>query len=610
MNKGVVWRWLSIVLPLIPAAVIGLLIAKYSVNVPLWDEWEPDIAGIFEKHAAGHLSVHDLLAQHNETRLFFPRLLFLLLGELTHWNVRYEMATTLLVAVLILLMVHRVEESAFGGRPRARLVAILLSSILIFSPAMYEAWLWGMEISCFVPLACLLAGLLIARMALPRGIQVLGCIVLATIGTYSFGNGFLVWIILTPALFFPKTREGLAGRAKTVKQGSTTVPRHLLRAQLGLWLLCFATCEVLYFYDYERPPQQSPMLELLLGCLKDPVRTAQFFFAFFGAPLVLEIANPLFWAASIGAILAVLGLTAVYWTYRLKNYPCLFAHAWPWLALSAYSIISGGLATVTRSAQFGAAFAMSSRYGIFAVTLIVALLHLIPLLAFTELEQRGMSHERKLNVYKGLGLAAAGLALMHCFAFPAAVWDMRSVWQYRMMGKGWLAFIHVIPEQRSITELLSPDYTRLRRTATVLAGLGMLKPPPFPDCPTNLFRVRTDTSTEALGRLEGSRWADQGRLLFTGWAISPSRAREADSVVLTYERVDGVPQPFTLMDDRVRRLDLETLLGREPYYYAGWQAPCDVTNLPKDILIVRAWGYDVEQQAVWPLPGTQSIDNR
>jgi hypothetical protein len=610
VNKGTILRRLSILLPLIPAALLGLLIAKYSVNVPLWDEWEPDIAGIFEKHAAGHLRLHDLLAQHNETRLFFPRLLFLLLGGITHWNVRYEMVTTLLLALLILLMVYRMEESAFGVRPRLRLVAILLSSLLIFSPAMYEAWLWGMEISCFVPLGCLLGGLLIARTALPRGIQLLSCIMLATIATYSFGNGFLVWIILTPALFFSKTWEGLQGGAKTVKQSSSYVPEHLLKTQLSLWLLCFVACEAIYFYDYRRPPQQSPILELLLACLNNPFRTTQFFFAFFGTPLVLEIANPLFWATSVGAVLIALCLTLAYWTYQLKDNPSLFAHSWPWFALAAYSTMSGGLATLTRSAQFGAAFATSSRYGIFAVILIVALVHLTPLLAFTAADRRSLSPRQKKNVQKGLGLAAVGLALMHCFAFFAGVEDMRSNWQYRMMGKSWLAFIHLVPERRSVTELLCPDYALLKRTATILAKLGMLAPPPFTECPTNLFQAQTAASTGTFGHLETFRLVSQGRLLFSGWAISPSRAREVDAVVLTYELADGVRQPFTLADDRVPRRDLEVLFGREPFYYAGWQAPCEVTNLPKDVITVRAWGYDVNRQIVWPLAGALTVDNQ
>jgi len=64
------------------------------------------------------------------------------------------------------------------------------------------------------------------------------------------------------------------------------------------------------------------------------------------------------------------------------------------------------------------------------------------------------------------------------------------------------------------------------------------------------------------------------------------------------------------MDDRIQRPDLGILSGDEPYYYAGWQAACDPAILPKDILVIKAWCYDTEQQAVWLLAGAETVDNR
>jgi hypothetical protein len=509
------------------------------------------------------------------------------------------MAATFLIAGLILFMIYRLEEPVFAGSPGTRLATIFLSSMLIFSPAMYEAWLWGLEIICFVPLACLLAGLLITRLEIRRGLQFPGCILLAVVSTYSFGNGFLNWIFLGLALFFPKT-HGPSAKASGRRFG----------AQLGLWIFCFAAGEILYFYNYQRPVQHYSLRSLIGGCFADPGRTARFFFGFFGAPLVLEAGEPLPWAVCAGAILIVLSLAIVIWIYRLRNNPSTFARAWPWLAIGGQAILSAGLATVTRSAQFGAAEALSSRYGIFAVALIVSLVHLIPILAFDEQARRGASAKREQMVREGLGVAAVGLAIIHCFAFPAGVWDMRSTWQYRLMGKGWLAFIHVIPQQRAITELLYPNYDGLKRTAMALSKLGLLQPPPFTECPTNLFQVSAASTDESHGRLEASRWDAQRRLIFTGWAVSDSRLREADAVVLTYERANGQPYPFSLSDERVRRQDLALLSGNEPYYHAGWQAAYDPANLPKDLLVIRAWRYDTERQTVSLLAGAETVDNR
>lgn len=53
--------------------------------MPLQDQWE--IAPIFEKVNNKTLSFSDLMAQHNESRNFFPRLIFIALAFLTNWNV-------------------------------------------------------------------------------------------------------------------------------------------------------------------------------------------------------------------------------------------------------------------------------------------------------------------------------------------------------------------------------------------------------------------------------------------------------------------------------------------------------------------------------------------
>ncbi len=589
-----IWRWLAAIVVLIPPVILAFLISKYSVNVPLWDQWEPDIAGVFVKASTGHLTFADLAAQHNEAKLLFPRIFFLLLGKLTHWNVRYEMAATFLAACAILAMVYRLEISTFSDKPEVRFAVIFLSSMLIFSPAMYEAWLWGLEIVCYIPLACILGGLLLSNRKFSPGMRLVGCAILATISTYSFGNGLLAWIVLFPALFCLKDWEGSLSRKRAI----------------AAWLACFAVNEALYFYGYHHPPQLRTLPELAIACLQQPAQSACFFFAFFGAPLVLEASDPLPAAVAAGVVFIALGIVVGLWIVHRRTDRVLMNQCGPWLVIGTYSILSGALATVTRSAQFGPSEAMSSRYGIFAVAFLVALVHLVPLLAFDELSRRNVSRNTVRTTRTVLGMLAAVLITMHCVAFPAAVWDMRSTWQYRVLGKSWLAFIYVIPEQQSLTELLYPKYELLKHTATDLQKFGFLRPPPFTEDSASLFQNSGTAGNEPLGRLESSRRVAGGNIAFTGWAVAPSRARETDAVVLTYERASSRPQPFTLMNDRGQRPDFAMLGGEEPYYYAGWQAVCSLTNLPKDLVTVKAWGYDSERQIVWPLDGAEEVDNR
>lgn len=72
--------------------LLGFLITRFGVNVPFWDEWFTP-GDLFNKiHSSGHISFPDLIAQHNESRKVFPKLLFLAVASLTHWDTRYQMA--------------------------------------------------------------------------------------------------------------------------------------------------------------------------------------------------------------------------------------------------------------------------------------------------------------------------------------------------------------------------------------------------------------------------------------------------------------------------------------------------------------------------------------
>ena len=594
LSKQTIKRMLAAALVLAPPAALAALIFHYSTNVPLWDQWEPDITGMFEKYSAGHLTFADLLAQHNETRPFFPRLLFFVLGELTHWNVRYEMAATWIAACLVALMVWRLGAPTHQGRPIVRLAVLFLSSLLIFSPAYYEAWLRGDCLPDFIPLACITGGLLVARLQVSRATRLLACAALATVSTYSFANGVLAWIVLFPALLHWDGQEGLRRKGWVA----------------GWWAAGFAVNEAVYFYGYHKPVQHHPVLELWLGCLEQPLRTVQFFLSFLGAPLAGGTGYPQTAATLIGLVLVALFFGACVLILRSRADRDLVGQTLPWLVIGGYTVLSAGLVTSTRPGQFGLAEAINPRYGMFAMPLAVSVIHLAPLLTLEWLGRNPASRPRQWLVRIGLGLPAAGLCVLHALAFPAGTWAMRSTWEYRVLGKSCLAFINVIPEQRNIAELLCPNYDTVKRTASSLRKLGLLIPPPFTEYPTNLFRDQLPPGDQLLGRLEFSRRIGDTDILLTGWAVSPSRKREADGVLLTWEKEGGEPRLFGLVGDRMQRGDLEILLGKEPYYYAGWVKMCSLTNLPKASLVLRAWGYDVERQKAFPLDGAETVDNK
>src|SRR5438132_5888240 len=92
-------RLLVLLVGMLPPCLTGLMILKYAIDFPLGDQWE--IVPLLVKKAQGTLTFSDLFAQVNEYRQFFPNLIFVYLGRLTNWDVRYEMLASFLTACAV-----------------------------------------------------------------------------------------------------------------------------------------------------------------------------------------------------------------------------------------------------------------------------------------------------------------------------------------------------------------------------------------------------------------------------------------------------------------------------------------------------------------------------
>src|SRR3989344_476679 len=93
----------SILVTLLTALPIIYLIyiaAKYSVDIPSYDEWF--FVPLFEKMFSGTLTLQDLWAQTNEHRLVVTKLLMLMFVKFTGWNLKYEIALSVILGIGIL----------------------------------------------------------------------------------------------------------------------------------------------------------------------------------------------------------------------------------------------------------------------------------------------------------------------------------------------------------------------------------------------------------------------------------------------------------------------------------------------------------------------------
>src|SRR5215475_7827794 len=146
------WRFCLAVLGavLVPAGFLGERIFAYGVNVPFWDQWV--IADLVVKAFEGTLSLGDLTFQQNESRLVFPRLLFIGLAYLTGYDVRYEMWGSFCLGCLVAYNIYRLGRLTLGDNLRQEIFLLFLASLMIFSLMQWENWFWGIQLSFFVPI--------------------------------------------------------------------------------------------------------------------------------------------------------------------------------------------------------------------------------------------------------------------------------------------------------------------------------------------------------------------------------------------------------------------------------------------------------------------------
>jgi hypothetical protein len=552
------------------ACVPAWLILRYGVDVPYSDQW--NIAHFFEKSARGTLTFADLYAQQSEYRQLFPHLLFVALGRLTGWDVRYEMFVSLLLACFVAWGVWRLGARTFAD-PLRRGLLFLPASLLNFSAIQYDNWLFGVQVVYFVPVACVVAGLLLAYSERTgTGDAVVACACLSAVSTFSSANGLVAWVVLPPALL--AARPGARAAA---------------RRWLPLWCAGLALCAFAYVSDY-RPPGSLPDTS---EALRRPFDAAAYFVAYLGGALAAG-RRPLALALAVGACALLAYASVCAYLFKFGGDRALVRRSMPWLALGAYSLITGVLVTVGR-VGFGVYHATTTRYVAFSLYLLLALVYLLPCVA-EDAARRGYLAAGRLALLKRLGAAAAVLFVLgHVVIFALVVKHTAADWRRRLLReKACLLFIEVAPEERCLIESrFYSDMGVLRERAGSLDRLGYLRPP--------LVKGGRMRELAAGGGCAGGSFKllpAEGGYVAEGEARLPRRGGEpADAVVLARGATDEDQAAFALAE----------VGGAGARGGAGWRKTFSPgASPPGPPLNVTAWAFDAEEGKAYRLCGVDA----
>ncbi len=331
-----------------PAAAVLFLILRYGVNVPFSDQW--DFVHHVVGSANGQLSLAALFNQHNEHRMVFPMLAMLALARLTQWNTVVEMAASVGIAALTLMMLERLVRPVLAGAGWAlRIWAMLTISLLLFSFTQSENWLWGWQIQWFLAVLAAVSAVAFATWSLESPAPWRNIAAAATaciVCQLSIASGIATWGAAGLVLVFHRNRWRI----------------------LPVWIVVAAIVTGLYLVGYQKPPHHPSPLD----AFKVPAEFLAYLGNYMSGPLGRSAKIG---AAIIGAFL-VLGAVAL---VRNRQRPELVA---PWIAIGAFAGANAFI-TAIGSVGFGPAQALESRYVTIALLMSVALVPLW-LLAFRD----------------------------------------------------------------------------------------------------------------------------------------------------------------------------------------------------------------------------------
>ena len=345
----------QLLLALVPLCYLVWLVIRLHVDLPFGDEWE--LVPLLDKLHVGTLSFQDVWQLRNEHRPLFPTLVTLGLAQMTQWNTGVELALNLVLAVATAAVCISPVWSSDEHAPAWRWWAVPILSVLFFSPAQWENWLWGQQLVVFMSVLSATRGfrLLAAPGSPARFTAALAC---GIFSMYCFGSGLTYWPV---------------GLLAIALNSDLRKPRYV-----AAWIAVASVMIVTYFIDFHRPPGSVPVLVNLanprvLGTL------VVYLCKFLGAPVAG-------YSGTAAALTGLCGLALMVYliasTFTLRGSGvALFA------SLIGLNAIVDGLQTAIGRAGYGTNSAIASRYQTLAAPFWVSIV-LLSVVAIRELAAR------------------------------------------------------------------------------------------------------------------------------------------------------------------------------------------------------------------------------
>ena len=265
-----------------------------SVNIIFWDEWE--LLLMYNKIKNSNLNIFELLSylfsQHNEHRIFFPRIISLPILALTKWNTSVINYISFIIYIIGCFIVIKYFYKKNGNKVSTLMIFLFA---ILFSMKQHENITWAFQIAWFMIFTISITSFYLFYLYTKENkkIYIFFSIICAIISSFSSAQGLIIWL----SFFILFILLILSGEIKNLNKLS-----FILLFLFGI--ICF----ILYFYNYTKPTYHK---ELFSGNLVN---------TFF-----LSISSPIYNSMLLGILLFILSIfITIFIIYKKTVYDNIF----------------------------------------------------------------------------------------------------------------------------------------------------------------------------------------------------------------------------------------------------------------------------------------------
>lgn len=506
---------------LLPAALLFFFVYRFGVDLPMLDEWDALLIPL-QRFNQGTLDFSALIAQHNEHRMLFPRLLTLLNASLFAWNRTAEMYVSVALLILCTWFLFRFVRK-YWAHPLTPLLFLPIAWTLL-GWRQWENLLLGIG-TVFTLLA---AGAVFAFCLLHRtrgGDRfVYGAAAAAFVASFSSGGGLLIW---------PIGLAQLALQRRAGKRDGTPGP-----AAFVVWTAVGIATWSLFFIGYQQRPASWPTGFAYV--VQNPLTTLRYVFTMIGGPLSDQ--QPA--AQTLGLIVTCVGAWAFFRLARVKG--GLVAAA-PLLSLIALTLLTAAIGCDRRMGM-GIGQATSSRYCSVTMLALVAVYALCIALALLEkspvalLASGGMI---ALLVFGAITSLVSNYDPARLTYVPLATYAVRYA---EVTGDDAVSWVYP-----------NPDIVRERVGFLRAHGYSLFHKPAPPGLPNRYLGADTGCSIDSINGKGGpvadiQQRKDHGGVRVEGWAVDSSAPQGASQLFVSIDRRIDAPSVYGMARPDVARV--------------------------------------------------------